>query len=421
MSKSIIHSNKGVFFIENVPVKKIAEDYGTPAYVYSKKIIDDTYINFKESFLKFDPLICFAVKANPNIAILNLLAKHGAGFDIVSGGELKRVIAAKGDPKKVVFSGIGKSIEEIGLGVSHNILAFNIESEGELHRIQSVAKSLNKKAAISIRVNPNVDAKTHPYISTGLKDNKFGVDENQSIKLYQLAKDMDSIEIKGIDCHIGSQITEINPFIDSTKKLISLIDHLKSLDINIEHFDIGGGLGISYKDESPPTFLEYADAINQIIGNRKLKVILEPGRSLIGKAGTLLTNIEYIKVGSSKNFAIVDAAMNDLMRPSLYDAYHEIINLNTHQFEQKEYDIVGPVCETGDFFGKNRLLSIKDGDLLAILDVGAYGMSMSSNYNSRPRAVELLVDNDKVHTIRERETFDHLISGESILSEFNHE
>jgi len=416
MSKSMIYANKGVFFIENVPVKKIAEDYGTPAYIYSKKIIDDTYFNFKESFLKFDPLICFAVKANPNIAILNLLAKHGAGFDIVSGGELKRVIAAKGDPKKVVFSGIGKSIEEIGLAISHNILAFNVESEGELHRIQSVAKSLNKKTAISIRVNPNVDAKTHPYISTGLKDNKFGVDENQSIKLYQLAKDMDFIDIKGIDCHIGSQITEINPFIDSTKKLILLIDHLKTLDINIKHFDIGGGLGINYKDESPPSFLEYADAINQIIGNRKLKVILEPGRSLIGKAGTLLTNLEYIKEGTSKNFAIVDAAMNDLMRPSLYDAYHEIINLNTHQSEQKEYDIVGPVCETGDFFGKNRLLSIEDGDLLAVLDAGAYGMSMSSNYNSRPRAVELLVDNDNVHIIRERETFEHLISGESILT-----
>ena len=415
MSKSMIYSNKGSFFIENVPVVKIAEDHGTPAYVYSKKIIENTYTIFKESFLKFDPLICFAVKANSNIAILNLLARHGAGFDIVSGGELKRIIAAKGDPKKVVFSGIGKSIEEIGLAINHNILAFNVESEGELHRIQSVAKSLNKKAAISIRVNPNVNAKTHPYISTGLKDNKFGVDENQSIKLYQLAKDMDFIDIKGIDCHIGSQITEINPFIDSTKKLISLIDHLKNLGINIEHFDIGGGLGINYKDESPPSFSEYADAIDQIIGNRKLKVILEPGRSLIGKAGALLTNLEYIKKGSSKNFAIVNAAMNDLMRPSLYGAYHGIINLNTHQSEQKEYDIVGPVCETGDFFGKKRLLSIKDGDLLAVLDVGAYGMSMSSNYNSRPRAVELLVDNDKVHVIRERETFEHLISGESML------
>jgi diaminopimelate decarboxylase len=415
MSQSMIYSNKGAFFIENVPVIQIAEDYGTPAYVYSKKIIENTYTIFKESFHKLDPLICFAVKANSNIAILNLLARHGAGFDIVSGGELKRIIAAKGDPKKVVFSGIGKSIEEIGLAISHNILAFNVESEGELYRIQSVAKSLNKKAAISIRVNPNVDAKTHPYISTGLKDNKFGVDENQSIKLYQLAKDMDSIDIKGIDCHIGSQITEIEPFIDSTKKLISLIDHLKTLGINIEHFDIGGGLGINYKDESPPSFTDYAVAIDQIIGNRKLKVILEPGRSLIGKAGALLTNLEYIKEGSSKNFAIVDAAMNDLMRPSLYDAYHGIINLNTHQSEQKEYDIVGPVCETGDFFGKKRLLSIKDGDLLAVLDVGAYGMSMSSNYNSRPRAIELLIDNNKVHVIRERETFDHLIMGESIL------
>ena len=415
MSKSMIYSKKGAFLIENVPVKKLADEYGTPAYVYSKKIIEDTFINFKKSFIKLNPLVCFAVKANSNIAILNLLAKQGAGFDIVSGGELKRVIAAKGDPKKLVFSGIGKSIEEIGLAISHDILAFNVESEGELYRIQTIAKSLNKKAAISIRVNPNVDAKTHPYISTGLKDNKFGVDEKKSIELYLLAKNLDSIVIKGIDCHIGSQITEINPFIDSAKKLVALIDHLKTLDINIEHFDIGGGLGINYKDELPPSFSDYADAINQVIGNRKLKIIVEPGRSLIAKAGVLLTSIEYIKEGNSKNFAIVDAAMNDLMRPSLYDAYHEIINIISHNLDKKEYDIVGPVCETGDFFGKNRLLSIKNKDLLAILDTGAYGMSMSSNYNTRPRSVEILVDNEKSHIIRERETFEHLISGESIL------
>jgi len=415
MSKPMIYSKKGAFLIENVPVKKLADEYGTPAYVYSKKIIEDTFINFKKSFIKLNPLVCFAVKANSNIAILNLLAKQGAGFDIVSGGELKRVIAAKGDPKKLVFSGIGKSIEEIGLAISHDILAFNVESEGELYRIQSIAKSLNKKAAISIRVNPNVDAKTHPYISTGLKDNKFGVDEKKSIELYLLAKNLDSIVIKGIDCHIGSQITEINPFIDSTKKLVALIDHLKTLDINIEHFDIGGGLGINYKDELPPSFSDYADAINQVIGNRKLKIIVEPGRSLIAKAGVLLTSIEYIKEGNSKNFAIVDAAMNDLMRPSLYDAYHEIINIISHNLDKKEYDIVGPVCETGDFFGKNRLLSIKNKDLLAILDTGAYGMSMSSNYNTRPRSVEILVDNEKSHIIRERETFEHLIAGESIL------
>lgn len=415
MSKPMIYSKKGAFLIENVPVKKLADEYGTPAYVYSKKIIEDTFINFKKSFIKLNPLVCFAVKANSNIAVLNLLAKQGAGFDIVSGGELKRVIAAKGDPKKLVFSGIGKSIEEIGLAISHDILAFNVESEGELYRIQSIAKSLNKKAAISIRVNPNVDAKTHPYISTGLKDNKFGVDEKKSIELYLLAKNLDSIVIKGIDCHIGSQITEINPFIDSTKKLVALIDHLKTLDINIEHFDIGGGLGINYKDELPPSFSDYADAINQVIGNRKLKIIVEPGRSLIAKAGVLLTSIEYIKEGNSKNFAIVDAAMNDLMRPSLYDAYHEIINIISHNLDKKEYDIVGPVCETGDFFGKNRLLSIKNKDLLAILDTGAYGMSMSSNYNTRPRSVEILVDNEKSHIIRERETFEHLIAGESIL------
>jgi diaminopimelate decarboxylase len=415
MSKPMIHSNDGIFYIENVPVKKITEDYGTPAYVYSKQLIIDTFHSFRNSFKQFDPLVCFAVKANSNIAILNLLAEQGAGFDIVSEGELKRVIAAHGDPRKVVFSGIGKSINEISFAINHNILAFNVESEGELRRIQSVAKSLNKKASISIRVNPNVDAKTHPYISTGLKDNKFGVDENKSVELYCLAKDMDAIEIKGIDCHIGSQITDINPFIDSTKKLVALIDHLKTLDIHIEHIDIGGGLGINYNDELPPTFLEYAEAMSHVIGTRKLKVIFEPGRSLIGKAGVLLTNVEYIKEGPNKNFAIIDAAMNDLMRPSLYDAYHEIINIDAHQCIRKKYDIVGPVCETGDFLGKERLLAIKDNDTLAVLDTGAYGMSMSSNYNSRPRAIELMVDDEIVHVIRERETFEHLIFGESLL------
>lgn len=411
----MIHSIKDIFYIENVPVTKIAEEYGTPAYVYSKKLIVDTFTNFKQAFNEFEPLICFAVKANSNIAILNLLARQGAGFDIVSGGELMRVIAAKGDPKKVVFSGIGKSIDEIRLAINHDILAFNVESEAELYRIQSVAKSLNKKASISIRVNPNVDAKTHPYISTGLKDNKFGVDENKSIELYRLAKDLDSIDIKGIDCHIGSQIVDIKPFIDSAKKLVAIIDHLKTFDINIKHLDIGGGLGINYNDESPPSFLEYAEAMNKVINKRQLKIIFEPGRSLIGKAGVLLTQLEYIKEGPSKNFAIIDAAMNDLMRPALYDAHHEIINLNINQSVQKKYDIVGPVCETGDFFGKNRSLSIKNGDLLAVLDVGAYGMSMSSNYNSRPRAVELIVDDQKVYVVRQRETFNHMIYGESLL------
>ena len=415
MTESILKKNDGKFSIENVLVEDIIKKFSTPSYVYSKKIILDNYLNFKKQFEDMNHLICFAVKSNSNIAILNLLVNNGAGFDIVSGGELQRVIAAKGDPKKVVFSGVGKSQEDIELAIKHDILTFNVESEAELYRIQNTAKKLNKKASISIRVNPDVDPKTHPYISTGLKNNKFGVDEQNAISMYKIAKELDAIEIKGIDCHIGSQITELQPFEDSIKKLLALIDYLKSIDILIEHIDIGGGIGIQYSEETPPTFVDYGKTVKNILKERDLKIIFEPGRALIGKAGILLTEVEYIKNSSEKNFLIVNAAMNDLMRPSLYEAFHEIINLSPSDSEKKNYDIVGPVCETGDFLGKGRLISAEENNILAVLDVGAYGMSMSSNYNSRPKAAEILVDDNKFYLIRNRENFADLINGEQLL------
>ena len=414
MSQSIVHFKNEKFHVENVPLETICETFGTPSYVYSKKSITESFDKLNSAFKKHDRLICFAVKANPNIAILNILANLGAGFDIVSGGELQRVIAAKGDPKKVVFSGIGKSTSEIKLALKYEILAFNVESEEELYRIQNIAKSMSKIANISIRVNPNVDAKTHPYISTGLKDNKFGVDEKKALDLYKVAMNMDSVLIKGIDCHIGSQITEIGPFVDAISKLINMVDTLALMNIEINHIDIGGGIGINYDDKDTITFDQYAAAISPILTKSKCKIIFEPGRAIVGKSGVLLTKIEYIKKSESKNFAVIDAAMNDLMRPSLYNAHHKIINTSKNNEINDTYDIVGPVCETGDFLGKNRGLSISPDNILAILDVGAYGMSMSSNYNSRLRPVELLIDNDKILEIRKREVFDDLIRGECL-------
>ena len=416
MTESIIHLKDNKNYIEEVELDEICQSFGTPSYVYSKKNIVDSYNKLDKAFHKHERLICFAVKANPNIAILNILANLGAGFDIVSGGELRRVIAAKGDTKKVVFSGIGKSADEIKFALQNEILAFNVESEPELYRIQNIAKSMGKKANISIRVNPNVDAKTHPYISTGLKDNKFGVDEKKAIELYKIAKDMDSIIIKGIDCHIGSQITELAPFIDAISKLLKMVDALTLLGIEIDHLDIGGGIGINYDDEEIFNFDEYADAISRVFAKRKFKIIFEPGRAIVGKSGILLAKIEYIKKGQSKNFAVIDAAMNDLMRPSLYNAHHQIINISNCHDKTDTYDIVGPVCETGDFLGKNRNLSISPNNILAILDVGAYGMSMSSNYNSRMRPAELLIVGKKIFEIKKREVFNDLIRYESLPS-----
>jgi len=400
---SFIHINQGVLFAEDVSLETIANQFGTPTYIYSKNTLIQTFESFKKGLLKTNHLICFAVKANSNIAILNLFASLGAGFDIVSGGELERVLYAGGDPQKIVFSGVGKTVSEIEAALKANILCFNVESRSELLRIEAVASKINIKAPISIRVNPDVDAKTHPYISTGLKDNKFGVDFNQALALYLEAKDMSYIEIKGIDCHIGSQITELKPFVDALDRVLSLVDQLKKNNIHLSHVDIGGGIGICYQDESPPDFEIYTKEILNKIQNLDVKIIFEPGRALVGNAGVLLSKVEYLKQNDVKHFAVIDAAMNDLMRPTLYDAYHEIKIVREHDTKLQSFDVVGPVCESGDFIAKNRSLKLKENDLVCIMSAGAYGMSMSSNYNSRGRAAEVMVDQDKIFEIRTRE------------------
>jgi diaminopimelate decarboxylase len=401
--RSFIHANQGVLFAEDVSLETIANQFGTPTYIYSKNTLIQTFESFKKGLLKTNHLVCFAVKANSNIAILNLFASLGAGFDIVSGGELERVLYAGGDPQKIVFSGVGKTASEIEAALKANILCFNVESRSELLRIEAVASKINIKAPISIRVNPDVDAKTHPYISTGLKDNKFGVDFNQALTLYLEAKGMSYIEIKGIDCHIGSQITELKPFVDALDRVLSLVDQLKKNDIHLSHVDIGGGIGICYQDESPPDFEIYTKEILSKIQNLDIKIIFEPGRALVGNAGVLLSKVEYLKQNDVKHFAIIDAAMNDLMRPTLYDAYHEIKIVREHDTKLQSFDVVGPVCESGDFIAKNRSLKLKENDLICIMSAGAYGMSMSSNYNSRGRAAEVMVDQDKIFEIRTRE------------------
>jgi diaminopimelate decarboxylase len=400
---SFIHANQGILFAEDVSLEAIANQFGTPTYIYSKNTLIDTFESFQKGLLKTNHLICFAVKANSNIAILNLFANLGAGFDIVSGGELERVLYAGGDPQKIVFSGVGKTTSEIEAALKANILCFNVESRSELLRIEAVASKINIKAPISIRVNPDVDAKTHPYISTGLKDNKFGVDFNQALALYLEAKGMSYIEIKGIDCHIGSQITELKPFVDALDRVLSLVDQLKNNNIHLSHIDIGGGIGICYQDESPPDFDIYTKEILNKIQNLDVKIIFEPGRALVGNAGVLLSKVEYLKQNDVKHFAIIDAAMNDLMRPTLYDAYHEIKIVREHDTKLQSFDVVGPVCESGDFIAKNRSLKLKENDLVCIMSAGAYGMSMSSNYNSRGRAAEVMVDRDKIFEIRTRE------------------
>ena len=401
--RSFIHANQGVLFAEDVSLETIANQFGTPTYIYSKNTLIQTFESFKKGLLKTNHLVCFAVKANSNIAILNLFAGLGAGFDIVSGGELERVLYAGGDPQKIVFSGVGKTASEIEAALKANILCFNVESRSELLRIEAVASKINIKAPISIRVNPDVDAKTHPYISTGLKDNKFGVDFNQALALYLEAKDLRHIEIKGIDCHIGSQITELKPFVDALDRVLSLVDQLKKNDIHLSHVDIGGGIGICYQDESPPDFEIYTKEILSKIQSLDIKIIFEPGRALVGNAGVLLSKVEYLKQNDVKHFAIIDAAMNDLMRPTLYDAYHEIKIVREHDTKLQSFDVVGPVCESGDFIAKNRSLKLKENDLICIMSAGAYGMSMSSNYNSRGRAAEVMVDQDKIFEIRTRE------------------
>jgi diaminopimelate decarboxylase len=409
------NTQNGQLHAENVALRDIAEQHQTPTYVYSRKALTETFERFQAGLVGHDHLICFAVKANPSLAILNLFARLGAGFDIVSGGELARVIAAGGDPKKVVFSGVGKSHSEIRAALEAGILCFNVESINELHRIQQVAAEMGKIAPISLRVNPNVDAKTHPYISTGLKNNKFGVAFEDALDLYQQAANMPNIAVHGVDCHIGSQITELSPFLDALDKVLGLVDALAERNIHIQHIDVGGGVGITYSDETPPDFATYTAAIMQKLSGRGVKVLFEPGRALVGNAGVLLTKIEYLKPGESKNFAIVDAAMNDLMRPALYDAYHNITTIAPSSAQAQTYEVVGPVCESGDFLGHDRSLAIEEGDYLAIHSAGAYGMSMSSNYNTRARAAEVLVDGEQVYVIREREQIADLFKLERTL------
>ena len=402
---------------ENLPVKQLAEQFGTPLYIYSKATLERHWHAFDNAFGEHPHLVCFAVKSNPNIAILNVMAKLGSGFDIVSQGELERVLAAGGDAAKVVFSGVAKSHQEIVRALEVNIRCFNVESEAELLRINQVAGEMGKIAPISLRVNPDVDAHTHPYISTGLKENKFGVSVEQAREVYKLAATLSNIKIVGMDCHIGSQLTELQPFLDAVDRLIVLMEQLKQDGIHLKHLDLGGGLGVTYTDETPPHPTEYAKALwEKLSAFSELEIIVEPGRAITANAGILVTKVEYLKSNESRNFAIVDAGMNDMIRPALYQAYMNILEIDrTLAREEKMYDVVGPICETSDFLGKQRKLAIAEGDYLAQRSAGAYGASMSSNYNSRPRTAEVMVDGDKAHLIRRREALNELWQLESLL------
>jgi len=405
----------GQLHAEGAPLAGIAAQFGTPCYVYSRASIEQQFRAWSAALAGQAHLLCFAVKANSNLAVLGLLAKLGAGFDIVSGGELARVLAAGGNPHKVVFSGVGKSVQEMQQALLAGVHCFNIESSAELLRLQQVASGLGIKAKVSFRVNPDVDAKTHPYIATGLKDNKFGIDIESAEALYQQAAELSHIELRGIDCHIGSQLTELAPFLHALSHLLDLQDRLAASGIAIKHLNLGGGLGVRYRDETPPSSAEYVNAVRQMLKGRDLTLIFEPGRSVVANAGVLLTKVEHLKHSAHKNFAIVDAAMNDLIRPALYQAWMAIEPVSPRAGEKRCYDLVGPVCETGDFIGKQRELALAEGDLLAVRSAGAYGFSMSSNYNSRPRAAEVLVDGSKCHLVRRRETVDELFAGESLL------
>jgi diaminopimelate decarboxylase len=409
--------DNGVLHAEQVPLTTIAERFGTPTYVYSRATLEKHWQAFDEAFTGLPHLVCYAVKANSNLAVLNVLARQGSGFDIVSAGELARVIAAGGEAARTVFSGVGKTGAEIEYALQQHIRCFNVESIPELSRINAVAERLNLTAPISIRVNPDVDAQTHPYISTGLKENKFGIAIEDARQVYQSARQMAHLNVVGVDCHIGSQLTSVSPFVDALKRVLTLIDQLAEDGIAIKHLDIGGGLGIHYRDETPPTPAQYAAALKPLLADRNLEVLLEPGRAIAGNAGVLLTRVEFIKPTEAKQFAIVDAAMNDLLRPALYQSWQQIEAVVAQSDAAPAvYDIVGPICETGDFLGKDRELAIAQGDLLAIRSAGAYGFTMSSNYNSRPRAAEIMVDGSEMHLVRERESIEDLFAGEHILS-----
>lgn len=408
------HKNTSLY-AEDSKVSDIAKAHGTPLYIYSRATIERHWKAFDNAAGNRPHIVCYAVKANSNIAVLNVMARLGSGFDIVSKGELARVIEAGGDPKKVVFSGVGKTSDEIAYALDKGIYCFNVESGAELERIQEVAKSLNVIAPVSLRVNPDVDAGTHPYISTGLKDNKFGINIDDAEDFYVHASTLSNIAVKGVDCHIGSQITEVAPFLDALDRVLLLVDNLADKGINLSHIDVGGGLGVCYDDEEPPHPEVYAKAIADKLEGRDITLIFEPGRAIMANAGILVTEVEFLKSNEELNFAIVDAAMNDLIRPSLYQAWQAIIPVEYRDAETKVYDIVGPICETGDFLGKKRELAIEAGDLLAVRSSGAYGFTMSSNYNSRPRVVEIMVDGQDVHVIRKRETLEQLWQGESLL------
>ncbi len=402
-------------FAEDVAIEDIAKEHGSPCYVYSRATFERHWRAFDDALSAHDHLVCFAVKANSNLGVLNILAKLGSGFDIVSGGELERVLAAGGDAAKIVFSGVGKTANEMRRALDVGIRCFNVESEAELILLNEVAGDMGVKAPVSIRVNPDVDAKTHPYISTGLKENKFGIDINLAPEVYERASKMANLKIEGVDCHIGSQLTETRPFLDALDRVLNLIDLLSDMGISIHHLDLGGGLGIQYRDETPPLPAEYAKALSAKLEGRNLQILIEPGRAIAGNAGILVTQVEFIKSNDEKHFAIVDAAMNDLMRPALYGAWQDIIPVTIKKGDTQSYDIVGPICETGDFLGKDRDLILEAGDLLAVRSSGAYGFTMSSNYNTRPRVAEIMVDGDKAHVVRERETIESLYVNEHVL------
>ena len=414
---AFVYTN-GKLGAEGVTFADVARTFGTPCYVYSRAAIEKQWTALHNAVGTHDHLICYAVKANSSLAILNILARLGSGFDIVSAGELQRVIKAGGDTRKVVFSGVGKREDELEFALDHEIKCFNIESLAELSRLNKIATRTKNRAAVSLRVNPDIDVATHPYIATGLKENKFGIPHTEVFAIYKQATGMDYIDITGIDCHIGSQIMNLDSFTDALDRLAELIDALERKGVELQHIDVGGGLGIQYHDEIPPSIEEYARVILEHLGDRKKQLVIEPGRCITGNAGVLLTRVEYLKQTTHRNFAIVDAAMNDLLRPALYDAWHDILPVDEGGGRKRAvmtYDVVGPVCESGDFLGRERKLAIDEGDLLAVCSAGAYGFVMSSNYNSRPRACEVMIDKGKAYEIRKRETLKELFAGESVL------
>jgi diaminopimelate decarboxylase len=412
---SAFHYRGDTLHVEAVSLSHVARQFGTPCFVYSRAAIGSAFQAYDQAFGGRPHLVCYAAKANSSLAILNLLSRLGSGFDIVSGGELKRVVAAGGDPARTVFSGVGKSEEEMRAGLSAGILCFNVESASELMRLEKIAGEMQKRAPVSLRVNPDVDARTHPYISTGLKENKFGVAFGDALRLYRHAHTSRHLAVRGIGCHIGSQLTEVAPLLDAARRVLNLVDSLASEGIVMQHIDLGGGLGIRYRDESPPAATDWVRALLDLVGSRPQSLMLEPGRSVVGNAGVLLTRVEYLKHGETRNFAVVDAAMNDLLRPSLYHAHHDVLPVQRAGVAAEEYDVVGPVCESADLLARARRLAISEGDLLAVMSAGAYGMSMSSNYNSRPRAAEVMVDGENAHLIRARERLEDLYAGERLL------